>query len=615
MNKVNRNTSLTELKRIENISVRSFNICWYFNLRTVGDLLSFFEKKRTFITLKNCGIKSEAELVAICKKYKNYLKYMKTPEKDIDEFFVKIHNLTIQQESILNNLIVIKLRNLSTRAFNALIKYLDNDITITSFYKRIFSHINFSFYNIKNVGVGTVPELIKLQKEILELINSILSFRTEQELIKECFHSILIKYYQIQTNHYSEITSIFSKIGKFPIFKTLQILIDNDYIFNKEIKIIFKFCMNYFNKGNFSKLINQAKILNLSRERVRQKRKFLYENFSNYFVILKDIDIRQTYLYDIDLNQPYIAIDNELVENINKTEDVNFNLLFINKMLSVVTQKTHSLIGNERYKVLHIRKRFMHNWNETYLISNKLSNIFDFTQFVEDLEKHLKGKIRETYWLNFNQYLLQFYKSKSILKINLISEICEKILFREFSLVLDSKKNILFKRNTLKTLPDYIIELLEKKGHPLTVYEMFNILKKQIPERCKSIEVVRSSYHRIAKDKIMCFGRTSTYGLKEWEKTNRNIKGGTIRKISKEYLNKFNKPKHINEIAKYVIRFRPTTNAKSIISNLKVDNSNWFVFYKNKYVGLKDKNYIQHYKKIALKKKYIINPLNTRKLH
>jgi len=80
-------------------------------------------------------------------------------------------------------------------------------------------------------------------------------------------------------------------------------------------------------------------------------------------------------------------------------------------------------------------------------------------------------------------------------------------------------------------------------------------------------------------------------------------------------LNKFNKPKHINEIAKYVIRFRPTTNAKSIISNLKVDNNNWFVFYKNKYVGLKDKNYIQHYKKIALKKKYIINPLNTRKLH
>ena len=35
---------------------------------------------------------------------------------------------------------------------------------------------------------------------------------------------------------------------------------------------------------------------------------------------------------------------------------------------------------------------------------------------------------------------------------------------------------------------------------------------------------------------FISFGRTSTYGLKEWEEKEKDIRGGTIRDITEEFL-------------------------------------------------------------------------------
>ena len=480
-------------------------------------------------------------------------------------------------------------------------------LSITNFNERIFSHKNFSYYDIKNVGVKSVKELTGFQTEILKLTDMISVHKSEQELYYEYFLLYLKEYYNIQSNHFAEISSFYNKTEKILLFKTLQILLDNDYIFVSKKKTIFKnYCNN--NTNNSNKIKDLAEFVYLTRTRIRQLRKQLYGKFSVYFEILKHIDKKQIYFYDIDLNQTYITIDNILVEKINKKENVNFNLLFISNVLSVLSENTHSYIGKEKQKGLY-NNGIKYEWEKKYLIVIKLTNIFDFTLIVEDVAKRLKERINKTYWFDFNKYVLSFYKSKKITNINVISEICKKILFSEFMLVIDSKNIILFEQNTFKKLPEYIEELLERERRPMNVYEMFDIFNKQIPKLFKSVGAIRSTCQRQRVNNIICFGRTSTYALKELVKTDINIKSGTIRDIVEEYLLQFDEPKHLFEIEKHIIRYRPNTNALSIMQNLRFDKSKRFVLFKNSHIGLNCKmnyynnvlNFPRHTRKEFLK--------------
>src|SRR5690606_18890350 len=66
--------------------------------------------------------------------------------------------------------------------------------------------------------------------------------------------------------------------------------------------------------------------------------------------------------------------------------------------------------------------------------------------------------------------------------------------------------------------------------------------------------------------------------------------GGTIRDIVEEFLAIESAPKHISEIMNYVLQYRDS-DAKSIMTNIKVDESNRFIFYDGYFVGLKNKSY------------------------
>ena len=87
-------------------------------------------------------------------------------------------------------------------------------------------------------------------------------------------------------------------------------------------------------------------------------------------------------------------------------------------------------------------------------------------------------------------------------------------------------------------------------------------------------------------EEVAAIGKTSTYALKEWDM----VKTGTIKELVKEFLESAPDPKHISEIALYVNKFRRTTD-KNILSNLKLDKTNTYVFFKLGYIGLKYKQY------------------------
>jgi hypothetical protein len=66
------NYSIEKLAEIENLAVRGYNACKYYNLLTLSDLLDYYKENGHFLSVRNCGRKSNDELITICKKYHYY---------------------------------------------------------------------------------------------------------------------------------------------------------------------------------------------------------------------------------------------------------------------------------------------------------------------------------------------------------------------------------------------------------------------------------------------------------------------------------------------------------------------------------------------------------------
>ena len=170
-----------------------------------------------------------------------------------------------------------------------------------------------------------------------------------------------------------------------------------------------------------------------------------------------------------------------------------------------------------------------------------------------------------------------------------IKDTCETIIFNEFSMVINSDGYLVIERNSKKPLHEYAIEILESKGHVMKIEDISKAINEKHPELETTEQTVRANIQKEKNDFIF-IGRTSTYGLRRWEKENESLKGGTIRDIVKEFLDAFNTPKHISEILIYVQKYR-NTNERSVMTNIEVEENNRFQFFEGNYVGLKGKTY------------------------
>jgi hypothetical protein len=204
-----------------------------------------------------------------------------------------------------------------------------------------------------------------------------------------------------------------------------------------------------------------------------------------------------------------------------------------------------------------------------------------------DVKRRLSERIEEDYSFHFETYLTSFQYDRGLIDYSVIIQIAEHIIFNEFTITIDLDDNLTFKKNTIKQVFEYSQEALKALGEPSKVEVIYRKVKELYPDYETDENSIRASMNR--KNGFVPFGRTSVYGLKEWEKE-RNIKGGTIRDITEEYLLKQIEPKHINEITEYVNKYR-TTSAKSIHANLHMEANSRFNFYSDSYIGLKSKRY------------------------
>jgi len=469
------NYHIEELKRMENLSERTKNVCIEGSLDTLFKILYYFLERNSFRDIRNCGLKTDMELINLSKKYLN------------------ISGLTLED----------------LRMNEPLLGFEDF---------KLFCYVNF-----------------KVPSEVTELYKD----------------------------------SFISK--SFPLFAYVQTMIK--YILNEREQYIFSNNYGFLEKSQKRTLQAIGDHYSITRERVRQISQKVPDKVFEAIIKISHrfVSIDKHFDYGLDLKKEIIVINQELVDHINSKENLTY------------TGKLYALVFSGIFQRYFISTQSIENtYIHYYLVSRKYKEVFDFNAFISDIEERNSIRMVHDQPTDIMEYLKDFVLPGQIVNDRL-KQICKRIATEEFGLGYD-KTNIIFRRNSLVKLSEHIISILGEYGRPMKLTEICKELKTRSKRIPPNIESLRSSILSI--EEVAAIGKTSTYALKEWN----SVKTGTIKELVKEVLESSAEPKHISEIAVYVNKFRKTTD-KNILSNLKLDKTNTYVFFKLGYIGLKYKQY------------------------
>lgn len=568
--------------------------------QVIGLIDKIFSSTFSYHTIRNIGDKTATELDNFTESLLIFLKKFQLQDNstnidenirptiitDLDESLAKIINdFNPFKKAALNRHIEYLISNLKIRARNGITQFFGETFTTKEIIDTIYSY-TFDFQDIKNIGSKTVSELNDFKTGISSFIVT-LRFIEDDHLSRE-YAKLIVKttFSNLPINFNQQFENVFDNTGKIKLFKLIHFLIENGHILKKKEKQLFYFL---YTETCAKSLEQIGKELDLGKERIRQLRIIFEDEVQDYFRFILSFNSQDLVAYNISADTNFKIIDKDFIQKINTAEDVNFNVLFYSIIFGLFLENSHSVLGDDENISGKGNYSNTIRYKNCYLIEKALFNSFGFATFTNDVNANLSNRITQTYALHFEGYLLQFIAPNSKQYLSSIKEICELILFNEFDLVVNNEGYIVFERNVRKTLPEYTFEILEELGEMTKVEDIVKAINKKYPELDTNEQSIRATLQR-EKDLYIYIGRTSTYGLKKWELENKAIKGGTIRDIAEEYLEKHDKPQHTYDIVNYVKQYR-NTSGTSIFRNIQAEDKNRFVFFEGGYIGLKSKNY------------------------
>jgi len=464
---------------------------------------------------------------------------------------------------------LLKQENLSERTKNVCL-----DEGIETLFKIIaFYFKNGDFKIIRNCGEKTNKELIGLSQKYIALytLTPDMLGKTDEETPFDKFKFFCFDRFNIPSDVMESLKVEFID-SRLPFFKFINILTNN--ILNERELFIFESNSGFYKGKKKQTLQLIGSQYSITRERVRQISQriplMLESSLLRLFDHIKFI--KNHFYYNLEEKEDYIIVSPRFSDAINQVENLEYTTRFYGFVFSLIYKDSHKLYFNSKH------------YKNCYLIKNEFAALFDFNKFYKDIETRIHTRNAANYLLNIADFIPNFLKTQDADIIAKLLPLCKRIATDEFGLTLEENSSVVVPRNTMKKLSEFVIEILEDFKHPMHLTEIRQELDRRTIKSPPNIESLRSSILSIGD--IVAIGKTSTYALKGWG----YVKTGTIKKLVFEYLNQFNEPKHINEISEFVNQFR-VTNDKNILSNLKLDKNNIFIFFKQGYVGISNKNY------------------------
>jgi|GEM_PF-3653840 len=589
-----RQRELRELRTKEDMSERTYNICSENQLFSASDILDYHKTYRTFKSLRNCGDKSEHELVKICLKYRQY-ESSEINENNVQESKMQMIFKSIKEDHLkwqyAHSEGNTQFAGLSVRAKNSVYTILGNiKFDLEKFIIKAIL-ISYNFGEIKSAGKKTIKELTRFSEDLKNILIDLdaKSFNELDFLIKELERTLdlnlekdeeLIESFKTRQlniihffDNYVLDSSLCSKIDKKLIIHLLQK--------GEQIN----------NKGLFNTIANKQK---LSNERVRQLSVKLENNFPEKFNFLpKLFDYSYDLSYNIYKNKFWII--KSQIEEKNKQErfenspNTLGNILghfggenFYSLTRSLKLKGTIGAYNQDKYK-RYRSFRIPCIIHHDFLSKNTITRILNtvYSKLYRKIKKDLAYKFDE---FGLNDEQLRFVT---------------EIVSNNFDLQEAIGGGVLLKRNTKITSPEIIETILIEQDDLMSAEEICLEFNRQFPKKNKPVTSIRSALQ--GEKFIYLRGRISLYGLKDWEEE-RGLKTGNIKNICLEFLENNDEPVHIYAICKHILKFRNTTS-KNILTNLSIDPFNTFIIFDASYIGLTSKKYpesiISSYNSIA----------------
>lgn len=572
-----------------NLSTRTANVLIR-EFESTQHLIEYYKIETNFLAVRNCGKKSSDELIEVVNKllHDNEFDEQDIIKSDLGDY----SDLSQQNKQIFMSLFQISNSKLRSKTSSILEDVL-GEYKFNSIVEQFINNEKFYKGNGFKITRSRIDELIEFRKNLISILNIIIG---SSDIGKEIFLKTITDIEEI------EIKDIYDKDdGYFYLFKLIDYFINKSDQLNENERYIFKYYLQYYKGSEVTQLDQVGNVLGITRERVRQIRNKLLDNFEIIFsfigALLKVFDLQNQ--YNISTTENYFHIDSSKFEWINEKEESNFNSLFISKVISMISMHKLELLGYElNYHTSQISKKYP-KLESVYLVNEELLERFDDKKFLEYTFAKIESGISETQRIGINSYIAKFIDDFNLNEdyelIYNLSPFIKLLLNKELGLTVDDENMIIFYRNKKRTYKELTYQALKKLGfskdghHIETIVDAIKELLS--PERAEEIKEssTRSTLNKY-KNTFVYIGRSSTYGLKSWENEYSDFKGGTIRDLAEAYLEKHEEPKHISLITEYVNKYRDT-NKVNIKGNIILDESNTFEIFGHDFIGLRKKDY------------------------
>ena len=392
-----------------------------------------------------------------------------------------------------------------------------------------FLNKNLSLENVEKVLLNNSITYGKIKKSLgLSLIADVDKFITEfSNLLKDLKSSIDLQTARSLSNRYiaqkifPDINFTTFNFSDFSILRLLHFVFSERKFENTIQEDIFKnFLRVFYNKNNMS-LENIGNKYNLSLGEVRKELKFVVKdtldkikNLSFYYDI---------YLLKIILDEKqdgHLLISDSIMENINYQFNTRFSSAFLTYLLSLNKEHSYKLVGAYEDVIISYipTKNKLHVWNKLYLLDTQLAKLFDWENFINDVEARSFVRSGEEFSLNFKSFILKYIRSSNVQNLNETLPFAEKLLNVELDKFIDINGNIGFEKETTRltysvATVESVISAIKEVQHSFFI--SYN-LDDLVPMVYKDIAVITgrdiSAISRICERNFLVFeGRDVSY--------------------------------------------------------------------------------------------------------
>ena len=563
---------ISELLENNRISLRTYNVCMEQRWFSSEDIRNYYNKNKNFEGIKNCGKRSAEELMRISSL--DFLEKVKEEDLLNKQLLASFKKLTPPQKEIIESYIKMLTANLSPRLKNTLDLYFIQGISLQAF-EFFYMKAQEKAIKIKGIGRRNILDLENYFDKIKYLIVEVSKVENSEKVL-------LFKDLCVDKNIYplNDIPVMVTRLG---FFKVVDYLLTTPILFDESKIKLFSKAFKFYRHTTGLKLREIGKQMNITHERVRQIRNQTICDLFKKLPIVRAFDDELLVQNHIQTSGDIIFLTPEQVAVINQKSHTDFTDGFVHFILCIYLDK-YQLVGNLSDVLFpHFsKKKNRHNWKNIYLVTKDIHPYLDWETLVLDICSLLEKKTAKQYEISLREKIAPYLAATPYL-LDRVSKVVALILRQEFDLQI--KGDILtIPRNTYKQINEYAYEALEALGTPSYVKEIAEKVKELYPKTNFTYAGIRSSLKR--EYGFVPIGRSSNFGLKKWENTVENFKGGTIRDITKEFLLQQKEPQRLEQITSHLLQYRPHTNAKSILTNLKADTSDTFVFFNNSQIGL-----------------------------